>query len=74
MGLCSNNCPTHKGRVYLFPHTLKTETKKKTIKIKSPNKNIEKAKRGGKKNQQEKKEINKILKKYRKKKRSQKIY
>jgi len=44
MGLCSNNCPTHKEGVYLFPHTQKIETKR-TIKIKNPLKNIEKAKR-----------------------------
>ncbi len=32
MGLCSSNCPTHKGGVYLSPHTHKTKTKR-TIKI-----------------------------------------
>jgi hypothetical protein len=32
MGLCSNNCPTHKGRVYLSSHTFKTETKNKNKK------------------------------------------
>jgi hypothetical protein len=46
MGLCSNNCPTHKGGVYLFPHTFKPETKR-TIEIKTPKNNIEKAKKGG---------------------------
>jgi hypothetical protein len=35
MGLCSNNCPTHKGWVYLFPHTRKMETKR-IIKITNP--------------------------------------
>jgi hypothetical protein len=35
MGLCSSNYSTHKGGVYLFPHTHKTETKR-TIKIKTP--------------------------------------
>jgi hypothetical protein len=46
MGICLNNCPTHKGTIYLFPHihTHKTETKK-TIKIKNPKNNIEKIKR-----------------------------
>jgi hypothetical protein len=32
MGLCLNNCPTHKGRVYLFPLTDKTE-KKEQLKL-----------------------------------------
>ncbi len=41
-------------------------TKEKKIKIKTHKNNIEKAKRGGKKNQQEKIEINKIFKNYRK--------
>jgi len=42
MGFCSNNCPPHKGGVYLFPYT--QNRKKKTIKIKNPKNNIEKAK------------------------------
>jgi hypothetical protein len=37
MGFYSSNCPTHKGGVYLFPHTHKTETKRIT-KIKKPQK------------------------------------
>jgi hypothetical protein len=41
MGLCLSNCPTHKGGVYLFPHTHKTETKR-TIKIKNPKKILRK--------------------------------
>jgi hypothetical protein len=44
MGLCSNNCPTHKGWVYLFPHICKIETKR-IIKITNPKNNIEKTKR-----------------------------
>jgi hypothetical protein len=48
MGLCLSNCPTHKGGVYLFPQTHKIETKR-TIKIKNPKNNIEKAKKKGKK-------------------------
>jgi hypothetical protein len=39
-GLCLGNCPTHKGRVYLFPHTHKRETKR-IIKIKNPKNSIE---------------------------------
>jgi hypothetical protein len=40
MGLCLNNCPTHKRWVYLFPtHMHKIETKR-TIKIKNPKNNI----------------------------------
>jgi hypothetical protein len=50
MGLCSRICPTHKGKVYLFPHshTHKIETKR-TIKIKNPKNSIKKAKSKGKK-------------------------
>jgi len=46
LGLCLNNCPTHKKKIYLFPHmhTHKIE-KKRTIKIKNPKNNIEKTKR-----------------------------
>jgi hypothetical protein len=51
MGLCSNNCPTHKRWVHLFPHTCKTKTKR-IIKITNPKNSIEKTKRKGKKNQQ----------------------
>jgi hypothetical protein len=41
MGLCLNNCPTHKRWVYLFPtHMHKIETKR-TIKITNPKNNIE---------------------------------
>jgi hypothetical protein len=47
IGLCSSNCSTHKGGIYFFPHTHKTEAKT-TIKIKSPKKSIEKDKRRGK--------------------------
>jgi hypothetical protein len=65
MGLCLNNCSTHKGGVYLFPHTHKTK-RKRTIKIKNPKNNIEKAKRREKKNQQEKIEINKNFTFYKK--------
>jgi len=53
MGLCLSNCPTHKGGVYLSPHTHKTKTKR-TIKIKNPKNSIEKAKRRGKRNKVEK--------------------
>jgi len=42
--LCSNNCPTHKGWVFLFPHTCKTETKR-IIKIINPKNSIEITKR-----------------------------
>jgi hypothetical protein len=35
IGLCLNNCPTHKGGVYLFPLTHKTE-KKEQLKLKTP--------------------------------------
>jgi hypothetical protein len=48
MGLCSNNCPTHKGGVYLFPHTHRAEAKR-TIKIKKPPKKYLKTKRREKK-------------------------
>jgi hypothetical protein len=47
MGLCSRNCPTHKGGIYFFSHTHKIEAKR-TIKIKNPKNSIEKAKRRGK--------------------------
>jgi hypothetical protein len=42
MGFCLNNCLTHKGWVYLFPHTHKTKTKRI---ITNPKKSIEKTKR-----------------------------
>jgi hypothetical protein len=42
MGICSNNCLTHKGWDYLFPHTCKTKTKGL---ITNPKNNIEKTKR-----------------------------
>jgi hypothetical protein len=38
IGLCSSNCPTHKGGVYLFPHT-HTHTKQKQkeqLKLQTP--------------------------------------
>jgi hypothetical protein len=48
MGICLNNCSTHKGWVYLAPphptHTHKTYTKR-TIKITNPKNSIEKTKR-----------------------------
>ncbi len=59
MGFCLSNCPTHIGRVYLFPHT--QNITKRTIKIKNPQNSIEKTKRKKEENQQEKIEINKIL-------------
>jgi hypothetical protein len=58
----------HTKEGFTFSHTLSKQKQKKTIKIKTPKNNIEKAKRGGKKNQQKKIEINKIFKNYRKKK------
>jgi len=45
MGICSSNCPTHKGGVYLFSHMQNRNQKNK---IKNPKNNIEKAKRRGK--------------------------
>jgi len=42
--LFSNNCPTQKGWVYLFPHTCKAKTKR-IIKIINPKNSIEKTKR-----------------------------
>jgi len=53
MGLCSSNYSTHKGRVYLFAHTHKIETKR-TINLK-PQNNIEKTKRREKKKTNKKK-------------------
>jgi hypothetical protein len=43
MGLCSSNCPAHKGWVYLFPHKRKIETKR-IIKITNPPKKFRKSK------------------------------
>jgi hypothetical protein len=45
MGFCLSNCPTHKGKNYLFPQiqTHKTETKR-TIKIKKTPKLVFKTK------------------------------
>jgi hypothetical protein len=74
----STSDPTHMWHGSLFEQLPNTQrrglpfltntqnTKEKTIKIKTHKNNIEKAKRGGKKNQQEKIEINKIFKNYRK--------
>jgi hypothetical protein len=37
MGLCLSNCPTHKGRVHLFPHTHTHKTlKNEQLKLKTP--------------------------------------
>ncbi len=65
MGLCSNNCLTHKGWVYIFPHTCKTKTKRL---ITNPKKSIEKTKNKGKNKTNNKKKINKIFKNYKKQK------
>jgi hypothetical protein len=59
MGLYSSNCPTHKTKT------------KRTIKIKNPKNNIEKAKRKGEK-KTGKKKINKNFKNYRKKEKHKK--
>jgi hypothetical protein len=48
MGLCLNNCPTHKGWVYHFPHTWKMETKR-IIKITNPKTILKKPKENKKK-------------------------
>ncbi len=67
MGICSNNCPTHKGWVYLFPTlTHKTEIKR-IIKIRKPRYTIEKTK-GEKRKPTRKIEINKIFQKEKRKK------
>ncbi len=68
-GLCLSNCPTHKGKIYLFSqiHTHKTKTKR-TIKIFKTRKIVLKTlKEREKENHQEKIEINNILKKLHKK-------
>jgi hypothetical protein len=52
MGFCLNNCLTHEGWVYLFPHTHKTKTKRI---ITNPKKNIEKTKIKKKNSKKEKK-------------------
>jgi len=47
IGFCSNNCPAHKGGVYLLTHTHTHKTKtKRTVKIINPQNSIEKTKRG----------------------------
>jgi 4-diphosphocytidyl-2C-methyl-D-erythritol kinase len=66
MGLCLNNCPTHKRWVYVFPHTHKIETKR-IIKITNPENNIEKTKRKERRKPTIKKELNNIFKNYKKK-------
>jgi hypothetical protein len=45
MGICSNNCLTHKGWVYFFPQTHKTQIKRL---ITNPKNSIEKTKRNKK--------------------------
>jgi hypothetical protein len=60
--LCSNNCPTHKGWVYLFSHTCKTKTKR-IFKMINPKKNIEKTKRKPTIMKRDKKRFSKITKK-----------
>jgi hypothetical protein len=60
-GLCWSNCPTHRGGLYLFPHT---HTKQKEqLKSQTPKTTLKKPKEGEEKNQQEKTEINKNYKK-----------
>jgi hypothetical protein len=56
MGLCLNNCPTHKGMIYLFSHihTHKTKTKRTIEKLKSPKKILKKLKERKNENQQKK--------------------
>jgi hypothetical protein len=36
MGLCSSNFPTHKGGVYLFPHTHTQQKGNLKLKLKTP--------------------------------------
>jgi len=49
MGLCSNNCSTHKGGVSLFPHIHTKQKQKEQFKLKTPKKIFKKPKEGKKK-------------------------
>jgi len=54
-GLCSSNCPTHKGGVYIFPTHTQNKNKKEQLKLKTPKIYIDKAKRREKKKTSKKK-------------------